>query len=141
MLPLKAGQQDHRQREGGDKFIKLGLGAGPEGRMDGRRTVDDGKGQKTQYRHGQPLLKARQRLFAKQTQEGQDAEDHAHGAGLDGHGEQEQNGIENHHKDVLSGKHVICAAALLRGGGYRGLFCMFSRGGGLGRRGRNVVFS
>ena len=141
MFPLKAGQQNDRQREGGNEFIELGLGAGAEGGINGRRAVDDGEGKKAQYRHGQPLLKARQRLFPKQTQEGQTAEDHAHGAGLDGHGEQEQGGIEHHHEGILPGEHAVRAAHLLRGGGNRGLFLVFSRGGGLGRRGRNVVFS
>ena len=56
--PIKAGQQNNCQREGGDEFIELRLGVGTEGRIDGRRTVDDGEGQQTQYRHGQPLLKA-----------------------------------------------------------------------------------
>ena len=92
-------------------------------------------------RHGQPLLKARQRLFTKQTQESQCAKDHAHGAGLDGHGEQEQDGIEHHHEGILPSEHTLRAATLLRGGGNGGFLCMFSRGGGLGRRGGNVVFS
>ena len=65
MFPLKSGQQNDRQGEGGDEFIELGLGVGAEGRIDGRRAVDDGKGQEAQYRHGQPLLKTRQRLFTK----------------------------------------------------------------------------
>ena len=65
VLSLKAGQQDHRQGESGNKFIELGLGADTEGRIDSRRAVDDGEDQQTQHRHGQPLLKAKQRLFAK----------------------------------------------------------------------------
>ena len=63
--PVKTGQQDHRQGEGGDEFIELGLGVGAEGGINRRSAVDDGKGQEAQYRHGQPLLKTRQRLFAK----------------------------------------------------------------------------
>ena len=141
MLPLKAGQQDHRQGEGGNKFIELGLGADTEGRIDSRRAVDDGEGQETQYRHGQPLLKARQRLFSKQTQEGQTAEDHAHGAGLDGHSQKQQDGIDHHHEGIFPGEVTLRTAYLPGSGGNGDLFCMFSRGGGLGRRGGNFVFS
>ena len=65
VFPLKAGQQNDRQGEGGKKFVEFRHAAGAEGRIDRRRAVDDGKGQEAQYRHGQPLLKARQRLFAK----------------------------------------------------------------------------
>ena len=75
-----------------------------------------------------PLLKARQRLFTKQAQERQRTEDHAHGAGLDGHGEHKQHGIKHHHEGVFPEERALSAAAVLRGGG-------------LGRRGGNVIFS
>lgn len=65
VFPLKSGQQNDRQGEGGKKFVEFRHAAGAEGGIDRRRAVDDGETQQTQYRHGQPLLKTRQRLFTK----------------------------------------------------------------------------
>ena len=126
--PVKAGQQDHRQRKDRDELIKLGHRVRIEGRIDGRRTVHHGEGQQTKDGDAEPDAEIIQRCFPNAEHQRQSAQNQRHGTGLHRHGEKEQEGVEQHHDGVLPGQRLPGGASLLRGRRSGGGLYLLSRG-------------